>query len=409
MAASKAYFDVFVGRTAQEVIQVRSLLYPWGVRRRAHDHVDARQQRLRVPVRHRMAGRGRRLVRLPLQGLRRPGLPASPVTRPSPYKFHPGLVNGVFNVRNIREGCGGGRSRRLDEERRDYLDREGMLPGVAATTPASVEANGHLQPVYFDADVEIESESRRVRGAGAVEGDARLRAARPARRANPAGPVRQSAVVAVRLARRAGRLRDRRRLERAADAPQPRRRERIGERVNPIFVGAARGALILPKDGAWSVVQHDQGTGEVSPLDPQAAVPLIRRGNLAPDEHHGHDAADLMRVANPVDIVQSPVPPRATTVCSSRPTRRRRCSGCRLPAGRQGAEQHGAGFRRAYRIVNSKAIFPNVKDTSPAEPGRLQDQDPRSEGYKLVDAANPDKVFEQGCPAARCSSSTRSS
>ena len=31
-AASKAYFDVFIGRTAQEVIQVRSLLYPWGVR-----------------------------------------------------------------------------------------------------------------------------------------------------------------------------------------------------------------------------------------------------------------------------------------------------------------------------------------------------------------------------------------
>src|SRR5262249_6859243 len=31
-ATSKAYFDVFSGRTAGEVIQVRSLIYPWGIR-----------------------------------------------------------------------------------------------------------------------------------------------------------------------------------------------------------------------------------------------------------------------------------------------------------------------------------------------------------------------------------------
>ena len=31
-STSQARFDVFVGRTAHEVIQVRTLLYPWGVR-----------------------------------------------------------------------------------------------------------------------------------------------------------------------------------------------------------------------------------------------------------------------------------------------------------------------------------------------------------------------------------------
>src|SRR6185295_14938137 len=31
-ATSQAFFDVFIGRTAHEVIQVRSLVYPWGIR-----------------------------------------------------------------------------------------------------------------------------------------------------------------------------------------------------------------------------------------------------------------------------------------------------------------------------------------------------------------------------------------
>ena len=29
---SQAKFDVFVGRTSHEVIQVRSMIYPWGIR-----------------------------------------------------------------------------------------------------------------------------------------------------------------------------------------------------------------------------------------------------------------------------------------------------------------------------------------------------------------------------------------
>ena len=31
-ATSQAFFDVFVGSTGHEVIQVRSLVYPWGIR-----------------------------------------------------------------------------------------------------------------------------------------------------------------------------------------------------------------------------------------------------------------------------------------------------------------------------------------------------------------------------------------
>ena len=56
-AASKAYFDVYSGRTAQEVIQVRSLLYPLWSAGGAHYHVDARKRCVRVSLRYWMAGR----------------------------------------------------------------------------------------------------------------------------------------------------------------------------------------------------------------------------------------------------------------------------------------------------------------------------------------------------------------
>src|SRR5260370_28960336 len=71
---------------------------------------------------------------------------------------------------------------------------------------------------------------------------------------------------------------------------------------NPIFASAARGAVVLPKDGSWSVVQHNQGTGEVSPVDPQAAVPLSRRGKLDPtNQTTDTTPAAPLRLPNPTD------------------------------------------------------------------------------------------------------------
>src|SRR5205823_3932534 len=75
---------------------------------------------------------------------------------------------------------------------------------------------------------------------------------------------------------------------------------------NPIFPSAARGAVVLPKAGSWSVVQHNQGTGEVSPVDPQATVPLVRRGKLdSTNQTTDATAADLLRLANPIDLVKT--------------------------------------------------------------------------------------------------------
>src|SRR5262249_45016762 len=50
--------------------------------------------------------------------------------------------------------------------------------------------------------------------------------------------------------------------------------------TTPIFAVSARGSVILPKEGSWTLVQHTRGTGEVTPLPPQLAVPLVRSGAI---------------------------------------------------------------------------------------------------------------------------------
>src|SRR4029077_1462319 len=89
--------------------------------------------------------------------------------------------------------------------------------------------------------------------------------------------------------------------------------------VDPVFAVSARGSVILPKEGAWSMTQHSRGTGEVTPLPQQLAVPLIRSGviqyQLSSDS--GGDVyklitpdptASLLRFANPLALLPTPAP-----------------------------------------------------------------------------------------------------
>src|SRR5262249_18284424 len=166
--------------------------------------------------------------------------------------------------------------------------------------------------------------------------------------------------------------------------------------AGPIFVGAARGAVVLPKAGSWSLVQHNQGSGEVSPLDPQTAVPVIRRGKLSADATTTDTTpADLVRIAHPIDLVQAPGPDtRNFGLLQSTTTQK---ALFRLPSFQEGVpELKGAApdFADAYRLLNSKGIFPNVQDALPLTLGAFKTKI-LSEGYKLLDEANPGKIFEQ--------------
>ncbi|MBZ5655742.1 MAG: hypothetical protein LAO56_10755 [Acidobacteriia bacterium] len=399
-ATSKSYFDVFSGRTAQEVIQVRSLIYPWGIHvvrtitmTRASDgyvfRFDTGWQAESDGIydfRYNVFDSG-----------------FNPLPRPNPYVFHPGLVKGVFKVKNIQETSVVPRFQQIWNKKigDTYLDSEGIEHSVDSFTPPDVRNPAViLQPVYFDADVQIDYViSGAVRGR--VPSKGMLGYVQLAPRGEPIPDFLFVQLLASQFVGLGGQI------AAVLDVGKSGQQIRISrvdvnastDASGPIFVSAARGAVVLPKDGSWSVVQHNQGTGEVSPLDPQATVPVIRRGKLSPDATSTDTTpADLVRIANPLDLVQAPGPnTRNFGLLQSTNTQK---ALFRLPSFQEGVQELKSAtpdFADAYRLVNTKAIFPNIRDALSLNLGAFQTKI-LAEGYKLLDPANPAKVFEETLP-----------
>jgi hypothetical protein len=405
-STSQARFDVFVGRTAHEVIQVRTLLYPWGVHVvrtitlfRASSGFTYRWDSGWQPE-------SDGLFDFRYRVKRRVGPNVVVEDRASPYEVHPGVVRGVFSIRNIRETDAlppfVTTLNKANGER--YIDQDNFEQVVDGSTPVEERAPGVLlQPVYFDGDVEIDDlvaggAGGRVPSKGILgyvqlkpRGEPITREALRDLLGFQFGSIGAAVDCEVNVAESGQRLRvSRVDVSASVDAGG----------ATPIFVVAARGAVVLPRGGAWSVVRHDQGSGEVSPLDPNATVPLIRRGRLNPATRTTDAGpADLFRLANPIELVRAPGPD--TRNYGFLQTTGTQKALFRQPSFQQGVPQlQGASpdFADAYRLVNTKGIFPNVQDAVPLALGAFTTRI-IPEGYKLIDPADPARVFEQVLPA----------
>src|SRR6266576_4328961 len=134
----------------------------------------------------------------------------------------------------------------------------------------------------------------------------------------------------------------------------------------PAFAGTGRGSVLLPKDGSWSLVKHEFGTGDVSPVPQDLSAPLIRAGRLSkvgeilqvlPDP-----ANPLLRIANPTELLRQPTNDTVNYgFLQSTDTQKALFL---TPACQKGVatllSKTPPLFADAFRIVNSKGIFPNI-------------------------------------------------
>ncbi len=282
-ATSQTRFDVFVGRTGHEIVQIRSLVYPWGIRvvrtitllRTSSAYVH------RFDSGWQAESDGiydfRYNVYFPAAG--------NVFPEPNPYTFHPGIVKGVFKVRNIRE------TNAIPDftpvwnkaNGEPYVDENGVKKFVNAGTPGP-ERNPEvlLRPVFFDCDVQIDGVT-----SGAVNGRVPSKGMLGYVQLKPRGELITPQLLAALVGSQFGSIGGP--VDCVIDVASSKQLMRIG-RVDannavdagnqPIIVCAARGSLVLPRDGSWSVVQHTHGSGEVAPLEANAAVPVVRRGRL---------------------------------------------------------------------------------------------------------------------------------
>ena len=269
---SQVRFDVLVGRTAYEVVQVKSYLYPWGV------------PVVRTITMERHGGAA--VIRkdsgwqaMAPGTFQLPVAPGEEAIRVGPLHIHPGVVHGVFNVRNIR-----------DTPR-------------AFDTP--VDGGARLVAVTFDADVQLERVRRggkddfvptrgqlgfvQIEPAGAALTRAQFQALIEAE-----GPLGGPVDCAMDVG--------------GSGLVHRVTRVDVGVGLDsfnqPVFAAAARGGPVLPKAGAWSVVRTVLATGETGAVDPSGATPLLRSGDARPTTvptgpYRFADPADVLRENDP--------------------------------------------------------------------------------------------------------------
>lgn len=332
-ATSQARFDVWIGRTSHEIIQVKSILYPWGV------------PVVRTITIQRTSGGG---VTRYDSGWKAQGAGVYDFSYyvvdtnsgiktkvPNPFEFHPGNVKGVYNITGIRD--------------------TGRIYRKPGGTPSD---DVIMQEVFFDTDVLIEDvilgsangfvPSKKQRGF--VQLSPYQKPLSPSQfyellqtEGSLGGPL--DCVVNVGM------------------SGQPMRIIKVdvnGVQTSgsSIFVSAGHGSLQLPREGSWSLVKRKENTNEIISLNEDSALPLIREGklNTVPSQPY--------RFANPVDIKSSSTPVSdygllhstgSQKVLFLRPTIQRNDANIKSSL--------RPYFADSFAILGSVGIFPNTDTT----------------------------------------------
>ncbi|MGK7396323.1 MAG: hypothetical protein ACNS62_17230 [Candidatus Cyclobacteriaceae bacterium M3_2C_046] len=378
---SQAKFDVFLGRCSHEIIQVKSILYPWAIKvvrtitlfRVGSGYVYRYDSGWKAESDGKFDFRY--FVFVP-NTANPPVPPLISSERSAEYEIHPGLIKGLYNVTNIIE------TREIEpftdvlqiQQNEKYVDQDGKEVEHSGAQPLNFDVE--LQPVYFDADIEIENVTIGAETKNTAEGEKEVV---PSKRIvgfvqlAPKGlPLNNESLQ--RLVLRQGNIGGPVDCEvDLAESSQKMRLSRFdfnnalaANGVDPVFSLAGKGNVLLPKDGSWSLVKHERANGDVSPVPANLSIPVIREGKVVKDgdtvKTEVPAGGVLTRIAEPVELLRQPV---SSTInygfLQNTDTQKALFL---TPSFKKNTKKLLSKtpplFVDAFRIVNSKAIFPNV-------------------------------------------------
>ena len=378
---SQSIFDVWRGRVAKEIIQVRSLIYPWAIRvvRTITMYRSSTGFEYRVDSGWRADSDGI--------------YDFSTIDEPTVnYTFHPGLVRGVYKVRNIVEN-------NLALYKTTWFKTTGVYvddnDGKAISVGAGVSLPVELQPVYFDADVFITDVDGSTAGAGGIPTGQYINSKKMLGylQVAPKGIIISADDFANLLDLQNG-------LGGAVDCTvnvngsgQKMRVSRV-EVIHSldaakqlVFVTAAKGMPVLPKDGSWSIVAHDKASKEVRPITDDV-ISLIRKGILG-------TADDVLNSAFPKEITPASELFKAAedrltqyAFLQNTDTQKILYRNPFFQAGVKLLHSTRPDLGDAYKLLNSKGVFPNLDKLQSID---LDGQGCAiaiiDEGYQMVDKA----------------------
>ena len=156
-----------------------------------------------------------------------------------------------------------------------------------------------------------------------------------------------------------------------------------------VFVVAAKGTPVLPKDGSWSLVMHKKASDEVLPVG-NGGIPLIRRGL------HGVAGSNPLELADPADLFSADPEDRATQFgfLQNTDTQKVLFRNPFFEDGQKLLQSSKPDLADAYRLLDSKGIFPKLKDLPRIDLNgfNLQIID---KGYRLLHKIDPARQLEQ--------------
>ncbi len=380
---SQAKFDIFLGRCAHEVIQVKSIMYPWGIQvvrtitlfRVGSGYV------YRFDTGWRAESDGLFNFKYFTKEDDGSGNFDS-VPQSADFEIHPGLINGLFNVKDISG----------TDEVEPFFST--VIPEflVDESTGEGTPNNGNvskpveLQPVFFNADIEIENPTSGFNLKKFTVTDKNGEKSEKEKTVVPSkkilgfvqiGPrgVPITSKVLGELVFKYGSIGGPIDCEvNLANSNQKMRLNRFdfnnsvaANGADPVFAVAGRGNVLLPKDGSWSLVEHNRDTGDVSPVSANLSVPVIREGFLEKDgetqklQKPIKDA--LLRIANPPELLRNPASDTLNYgFLQSTDTQKALFLTPSFELGKKKLYSKTPPlFVDAFRIVNSK-FFPNIGD-----------------------------------------------
>ncbi|MEO6681755.1 MAG: hypothetical protein ABIN48_02930, partial [Ginsengibacter sp.] len=374
---SQSKFDVFVGRTAHEVIQVRSMIYPWGIRvvRTIVLYRSGSGYVYRVDSGWKAESDGLYDFTYRLNG--RPTTPTQEV-----YNAHPGIIKGLFDVDNIVEQGNQIPLSNFIASGKYYVDANNQVK-LNAGGPLSLPAI--VKEVEFDCNLEIESVIQ-----GASNGRVPSKKMRGYVQLAPMGtPLSKETLEQLHVINGGSIGGPVDCMIDVGNNGQKMRINRVDSNISknaagtePVFVAAARGNVILPKDGSWSLVSHDFTSGDVTPLPANTSVPVIRISQVmatvftdpALPEKELHTlkylpdpVTQLLRIAHPKELLRNET--NGTTnfgflqstdtqkVLFLTPSYKKLVNVAEVS---KMLSKTPALFVDAYRMMSSKAIFPNI-------------------------------------------------
>ena len=377
---SQAKFDIMMGRTAHEIVQVKSVLYPWGIKvvrtitifRVGSGYV------YRYDSGWRAESDGEYDFRYWVNI-------TSDTTegKESPFEIHPGLIKGLYNVSNI-EPAQGVAPFITQMEASAIVNTSGLYQDLS---PGTQTVDVHLEAVYFDADIEVENVSsgfktKTINGKEKkiVPSKKMLGYVQLAPTGIPIDALTLKQLLIAQYGAIGGPIDCEINL---AGSNQMMRLSRFdmnnslaANGSDSVFAVAGRGNVLLPKDGSWTLVKHERENGEVSPVPTDLSVPVIRKGALYWPNFNGEKDAEvvspqeldtptedvLLRIANPTEILRSPTDDTINYGFLQNTDTQKALF--LTPAFATGVKKLISKtpplFADAFRIVNTKSIFPNI-------------------------------------------------